>query len=252
MKPEPYLDALGIPLPSPESGQAFAELIPKIIDQIGRRFAAPHPIFPQELQDIIFLSLSFHSPDEWKTKFSRAAKSAIQFSPTIERLYKTIEAGLLTPEVAKAYKKINPAFNPDPVIVRPMPTPAPQKITPPAATTPKKKTKSNRGESWKPHRSEKKLWRSSKVSFDHLLYRAQVPKDPEKFPWCQVGIKSLIKFTGYSHPQVTRALAQLQRFKRIKRIFEGNKFQGASKYLVFFTPQMSRAHSYKSRHAKRD
>jgi hypothetical protein len=136
MSEDLYHDTLGIPIPSPESYRVLGKLIPKIIDQIGRRFDAPGYIFPRELQDIIFLSLSFHSPDEWKAKFSRAAKSAIKFSPTIERLSKTIEAGLLTPEVAKAYKKINPAFSPDPVIVRPMPTPAQQKITPEPTTTP--------------------------------------------------------------------------------------------------------------------
>ena len=178
------------------------------------------------------------SPEELKSLIQKLSASTPQRAQTANKGYKTrgpehistiLPRTYVPPEVYWGEKQ------------KRSPKPTPKK---------KKKFKSNRRETWKSHPSEKKLWRSSKASFDHLLYRAQVPKDPDKFPWCRVGKKSLTKYTGYKHTQLTEALKQLEHHKRIKRIVEGNQFQGASKYLVFFTPEMSRAFSWKTAHRK--
>lgn len=232
--------------------ESFWKVIQETVEELSRRFPDWSRLIPAESLNKLIIAHCLIPLNEFNERFTHYKRIALKLPRDPSTLWKTISIGVLSPELEKAYLKSISLPSPDEYQTNPSTTPAPQKITPQATPTPKMKHPSKRGELWKSHRSEKKLWRSSKASFDHLLYRAQVPKDPDKFPWCQVSIKSLVKFTEYSHCQITRALAQLQRFKRIKRIVEGNSFQGASKYLVFFTLEMSRAHSYKSRHAKKD
>jgi hypothetical protein len=198
------------------------------------------------------LSFLILPTDEWKSRFLEAQEEALLYWYGPKNYSRKIARGVLTPEVARACLKLYPHLDKEKYFPRRLITTPPEKIEPEPIPKPKKKQRRKRGSAWKSHRSEKQLWRSSKASFNHLLYRAQLPDNPDYFPWAEVSIKSLMKYTEYSHCQVTRALAQLERFKRIKRIVVGNEFQGASKYLVFFTPEMSRAFSWKAAHRKKN
>ncbi len=199
-----------------------------------------------------FMTSIVTEPETFKDDLMNSIEWGLKNSDHPSEFFQFIHDRFIPEEVKEEYLRDQPKTKTEVKSLKPKPNPKPLTVIPEITPTPRRKFESHRGEKWKFHTSENELWRSSKASFDHLLYRAQVPKHPEKFPWCQVSIESLKKYTGYSHSQITRALAQLQRFKRIKRIVEGNEFQGASKYLVFFTPEMSGAHSYKSRHAKKD
>lgn len=252
MKPEAYLDALGTP--SPPQKDHFD------IEPYQKYFTSQKPDLLGHTTIGVALGLKIRFKDGPTTPQDEAFNKIVFACDRLDE--ETFEAACLKGfkiGIKKFCRSSNDAWG---VIAEllsrelekkeRLTAPSPQKTVPQTTRKKKKKFESRRGEAWKSHSSEKKLWRSSKASFDHLLYRAQVPKDPEKFPWCQVGIESLKKYTGYSHCQITRALAQLQRFKRIKRIVKGNEYQGASKYLVFFNLEMSRAHSWKSRHAQKD
>ena len=252
MKPEPYSDALGIPTPSEKSLEIFSTLTVEAINQVNKRFKLTRHRVPDEPGWIIYLSLSFYPLDRWEQKFTHLKKVALHYSKTPAVFWAAIAVGFYSPKIGEVYKKLNPSFDTEKYLMAVSATPAPQKITPQATPTPKKKHPHKRGELWKLDARWDHLWPSSRKTFLEILRRTQYPKRPENFPWCQAGVKSLKKFTGVSIRQVQRALVQLERFKLIKRIVRGYKDQGASRYRVFLVPAMSGAFSWKSLHAKKN
>jgi hypothetical protein len=239
MSASPYLDSLGIPTPPPENYRIYADLICKTNDQIRKRFAAPDHTTDSEADHNIYLAFLHLPLDEWKSKFSRAAKSAIQFSSTPERCWKTIEHGLRDPEVAEAYKKLNPSLK----------KPFSLKIAMRLCAA------------WRVDPRWEKLCPSSKELLYRLIFRTYRKDTIRKlkqalangetfFPWCCTGIASLSKQLAY-HPkslcrmkhyedrQIRRALRQLWDLGFIHRIFRGYEDQGAGKYHVFLNPKMS-------------
>lgn len=251
MRLEPYLDALGIPPPSETSLEVFSNLIIDTIDQVNKRLKVSHHRVPDEPLNIIHLSFLLSPVDEWKSKFTYFRRVAFRYFITSDIFWATIATGPYTPTIGEAYKKFDSTFDPRKYLKNTSTTPSPQRISPELTTKPKRKHFPQKGQLWKLDRRWDHLWPSSHKVFEELLRRTQYPKRPENFPWCQAGIKSLAKFTGYSPRQIQDALIQLQRFKLIKRIVKGNNFQGASKYLVFITPSMSGAFSRKSLRAKK-
>lgn len=136
MKPDPYLDILGIPSPSGKSLEIFSNLTIETIDQVNKRFKVSHHRVPDEPFNIIYLSFLLLPVNEWKSNFTHLRKVAFRFLTTPAIFWKTIAMGLCTPEVGEAYKKINPSFDPVKYLTKTSTTPAPQKITPPAALRP--------------------------------------------------------------------------------------------------------------------
>jgi hypothetical protein len=240
MKPKPNSNALGIPTPPPESYRVYADLICKTTDQIRRRFAAPDHTIDSEADHIIYQAFLHLPLDEWKAKFSRAAKSAIQFSTTPERSWKTIAAGLSDPEVAEAYKKLTPSQVKKPFSL---------------------KIATRLCADWRLDPRWEKLFPSSKELLYRLIFRTYRKDTIRKlkqalangetfFPWCCTGIASLSKqltyqprsSTGmkhYKHRQIRNALRQLWDLGFLHRIFRGYKEQGAGKYHIFLNPKMS-------------
>lgn len=223
-----------------------------MIEEVIHHYKINPVLVPDAFMVKFFMTAIVTVPKIFESDLTETMEWGFRNFQSPSEFFRFLDKKLFPDRVQNEYRIDRPSLEIPKHPIKQKPTPKPLRVIPEITPTPMKKFESRRGETWRSHRSEKKLWRSSKAVFDHLLYRGQIPKDPEKFPWCQVGIKSLMKYTGYSDPQITRALAQLQRFKRIKRIVIGNEFQGASKYLVFFTLEMSRAHSYKSRHRKKD
>lgn len=214
-------------------------MICKTIGQIRRRFAAPDHTTDSEADLIVYLAFLHLPLDEWKAKFSRAAKSAIQFSSTPERCWKTIAAGLSPPEVAEAYKKLNPSLK----------KPFSLKIAMRLCAA------------WRVDPRWEKLFPSSKELLYRLIFRTYRKDTIRKlkqalangetfFPWCCTGIASLSKqltyqpkstnqVKHYEDCQIKRALRQLWDLGFIDRVFRGYKDQGAGKYHVFLNPKMS-------------
>lgn len=251
MKPEPNSDALRIPTPPPESYRVYADLISKTTDQIRRQFAAPDHTTDSEADQIIYQAFLHLPLDEWKAKFSRAAKSAIQFSSTPERSWKTIAAGLSDPEVAEAYKKLNPSLK----------KPFSLKIATRLCAD------------WRLDPRWEKLFPSSKELLYRLIFRTYRKDTIRKlkqalangetfFPWCCTGIASLSKqltyqpkstkqVKHYEDRQIKRALRQLWDLSFLHRIFRGYKEQGAGKYHIFLNPKMSARFNKSSIEVKR-
>jgi hypothetical protein len=250
MKPEHNSDALGIPTPSQESIEIFSTLIFDTINQVNKRFKVTHHRVPDEPFNIIHQSFLLLKLNEWKPKFTHLRTVGFRFFTTPARLWATIAHGLYSPKVGEAYKKLNPSFDPEKYLTAVSATPAPQKITPPATPTPKKKHPHKRGELWKLNPRWDHLWPSSRKTFTELCRRTQKPKNPFAFTWCQAGIPSLVKFTGVSEHQVKRSLQQLQNYSLIKRIVRGYEGSRGSKYYVFLTPKMSGAFYFATRKAK--
>jgi len=251
MKPEPNSDALGIPSPSKESLEVFSKLIFDTIDQVNKRLKVIHHPVPDESFAIIYLSLSFYSVDEWKSKFTHLRGVAFRFFTTPAIFWATIATALYTPTIGGAYKKINPSFDLGKYLNYTSTTPAPHKIGPELTTKLKRKSPYKRGELWKLDRRWDHLWPSSRKTFTELCRRTQIPKKPFAFTWCQAGIPSLVKFTGVSEIQVRRALHQLQNYSLIKRIVRGYEGTRGSKYYVFLTPKMSGAFYFTTRQTKK-
>ncbi len=136
MKADPYPDILGIPLPSEGSLKIFSELIVDTINEVNKRLKVSHHRVPDEPFNIIHLSFLLLPVNEWKAKFTHIKTIAFRFFTTPDILWQTIATGLYTPTIGDAYKKINPSFDPGEYSTKTTTTPAPQKITPPAAPTP--------------------------------------------------------------------------------------------------------------------
>lgn len=111
-----------------------------------------------------------------------------------------------------------------------------------------KRRSTARGQQWKHTQKWEHLWPSSRKIIPQIWHRAQIPRRRDKFPWCEVGIASLNRFTRVSPHQITRALKQLERFGLIRRIKTGYKGQGCNKFFVFLSPKMSGAFSHRTRH----
>lgn len=251
MTPGFYRDILGIPLPSETSFKIYFELIIDTVEQVNKRLKVIHHRAPDEPFNIIYLSFLLLPVNEWNSKFTHFRKVAFRFFTTPDIFWTTIAVGLYSPKVGEAYKKFNPSFDLEKYLIHTSTISASQEIGPELTAKPKRKYPHKRGQLWKLDRRWDHLWNSSHAVFFEILRRTQYPKRPENFPWCQAGVKSLKKFTGYSINQVRRALIQLERFKLIKRIVRGYKDQGASRYRVFIVPSMSGAFSWKSLHAKK-
>lgn len=125
-----------------------------------------------------------------------------------------------------------------------------------------------RGNQWKEHKSEQYLTPCAKLVFAELCYRSghtswgislqeAITKNSVYFPWAYGGIESLIdslplhkgmngKLMQYGERQIRKALKELEQANRIKGIFRAYEGQGASKYWVFLTPEMSDLFTYLS------
>jgi hypothetical protein len=134
-------DILGIPSPSETSLKIFSELIVDTIDAVNKRLKVTHHRVPDEPFDIILLSFLLLPVNEWKSKFTNLRKVAFRFFTTPDIFWATIALGLYSPKVGDAYKKFNPLFDPEKYLIKTSTIPAPQKITPQATPTPKKKAK---------------------------------------------------------------------------------------------------------------
>jgi hypothetical protein len=234
-----YHDILGIPPPSKESLIIYIDLINKTVNGIQKSFGAPDHIDDQVADYIIYLSLSFYPPDEWKRKFIHFRAIATKSYTKSRTFWKTIAAGLSTPEVAEAYKKLNPSPK----------KPFSLKIAMRLCVV------------WRVDPRWEKLFPCSKELLYRLIFRTYrkdtirkikqaLAKGETYFPWCLTGIKSLSKqltyrpnsskqAKHYEDCQIKRALRQLWDLGFIDRIFRGYKDQGAGKYHVFLNPQMS-------------
>lgn len=136
MKPEPNSHALGIPSPSEKSLEIFSNLTIETIDQVNKRSKVTHHRVPDEPFNIIYLSFLLSPVNEWKSKFTHLRVVAFRFFTTPAIFWTTIAMGLCAPEVAEAYKKINPSFDPVKYLTKTSTAPAPQKITPHPTPTP--------------------------------------------------------------------------------------------------------------------
>lgn len=249
--PDVYLNAFGTPPPFKSPPEIFSNLIIDTVGQVNKRLKVSWHQIPDEPFNIIYLSYFLIEPNEWKAQFTHIKTVAFRFFTTPDIFWTTIAAALYSPNVGEAYKKLISPFDPEKYLIKTSTISAPQKISPELTTKPKRKHFPKRGQLWKLDRRWDHLWDSSHAVFLEIIRRTQYPKRPENFPWCQAGVRSLAKFTGYSEHQVKHSLHQLERFKLTKRIVRGYKDQGASKYLVFLTPSMSGAFSRKSLHAKK-
>lgn len=137
--------------------------------------------------------------------------------------------------------------NPGPAPAAEIEKPNPETIKP----TLKKKTTA-RGQKWRLDPRWDKLTPCAIAVFLVLCLRAIWPKRLESFPWAFGGVGkwskekgwelgSLCKITGYKKSMVQYALLQLQGYGMIKKIFRAYEGMGASKFYVFFTPEMSKA-----------
>jgi len=242
----------GIPNRSPQDIERFITLITKAVDWAHQHKDAPNCFPDDETGDVIITSFLLSNIQSWGKRFTDSQKTAARFYRDWNTYRTTIAAGVSTQEVEKQCSELFPNLDRAKYFHHTIVTPTPQKITPRAAPTPKKKQLHKRGELWKLDPKWENLWPSSRKVFTEMLRRYQFSKRQDAFPWCQAGIKSLHKFTGVSQRRIQDSLKQLEQFKLIKRIVKGNEFQGCSKYLVFIVPEMSGAFSRKSLHTKKD
>ena len=220
MKPKPYLDALGIPTPSPEDFRKYASLISETTQEIHRRFGAPDRITNQEADSIIYLAFLLSPFDEWKSKFSRAVKTAIKFYTNPDTLYKTIALAVYSPKVGEAYKKLNPSFDPEKYLTKTTTRPATQKASPQPTSTPSigailKKVISNIPKRRFPTVTEYILFHAPSKSYE-LTYSTTLSctknkksaKGRKVYPYGQAYIA---KLTGLSLRTVKRAWSWLRK-----------------------------------------
>lgn len=221
--------------------ESFWNLIKETVQELSQRFPDWPRLIQAETINKLIVAHSLLSPNQWNERFTHYKKIALRFPRSSSTLWKTITLGVCSPEIEKAYLESLPSPSRDNDEINPSTTSAPQKIGPELSPKPKKKPLPKRGQLWKLNRRWDLLRPSDRKIFLELARRTQQAKKPFAFPWCQAGIRSLEKFTGYSEPQVRRSIHRLQNYSLIKRIVRGHTGKGASKYYVFLTPKMSGA-----------
>lgn len=256
MNEQPHTNTTRKSTPSPKDHAPYVKLITEAINAARKHPDQPKCFADQIADHIIYLSFLKLPTPEWKKKFLRAQTKAISSWNGPKNYARAIARDLLTPDVERECLKLFPHIDTGKYFNHTITPATSYEIKPRTAPAPIKHQPHRRAELWKLTPRWDHLWRSSSIIFLEILRRTQYPKRPENFPWCQAGIKSLAKFTGYEERQVKRALHQLEDYKLIKRIYraypsQGPTKKGPSKYFVFLTPDMSGAFSCKSDLAKK-
>ena len=141
MKPEPYSDALGIPTPSQKDHQPYIDLINMAIDWPHKHRNAPLYTINPEADLIIYISFLTSKTEGWIPRFRDSQKKARSFYRDPNTYWRTIAIGVSNPKVLDLCKKLLPSLDPETYLLHTTPTPAPQKITPPAAPIPSTETR---------------------------------------------------------------------------------------------------------------
>jgi len=240
------LDFLQFHNRTPEQFHGYQHIITQALDWLKRNRGFSDFYDVEPASDIVIISWLLSDHDAWLRAFDDAWHRAAWDAETKGTFWKSICEHLATPDVQEAWAKIHPDLDTRKWFYHPTNAPAPTNPTPRPKPTTTKKISYPRGILWILHPKWKHLRPSSQKVFLELLRRSQHPTRPNSFPWCRAGMASLAKYTNIKRRQTTTAIAQLQRYGLIKRIFRGYKAHGLSVYLVFLTPKMSGAYSHKA------
>ena len=239
-------DTFDLPNHSLEDFKNYVDLITTAVDWAHKNNGAPSSAILEGEGDIIIVSFLLSEFECWSDRFRKCQKTAARFYRDPDTYWRTIALGISTPEVERSCLDLFPNLDREKYFPYVEPLEGIRGDLPGVTTKPKRKYTHKRGALWKLDDRWDHLWPSSRKVFQEIRRRTQYPKRSDNFPWTQTGVESLAKFTGVSVCQVKRALHQLERFGLIKKIFKGNSFLGASKYIVFVTPSMSGAFKFKS------
>lgn len=235
-----------IPNRTPEQIHQYQLELTKAFDWAHKHKGAQQFFTNEPVSDIIITSYLLSDHHRWINQFRDAWNEAAFNWRTPGQFWISIARRLSTPEVQNHWVRLHPDLD----RAKYFDTPLPGTTTPSPAPRPRlrlvKKPRHRRAELWRLHAKWEHLQPSSRQIYLEMVRRAQFSKRLHACPWTQTGIQSLVKFTRVSKRQVIRALNQLERYKLIKRIYRGNSFIGASKYLVFVTPKMSGLYSFLS------
>ncbi len=240
-------NTLDTPTPQGKDFRPFVDLIFTAGQEIRKRFKAPAHIIDQEAAEILYLSYLASPPDEWVRRFIDARTKAVRFFRNAFTYWRTLAYAAYIPAIENECKQFIPSFDPQRYTFKPSHIPAPQKVAPQPTPKPKRKPAHKRGQLWKLDDRWDDLWPSDKKIFSEGCRRAQIPQKEDAFPWAELGVQSLSKKTEVSPHQVKRCRFHLCELGLWSRIKQGYKDHGASRYHIFFTPEMSSAFFTKRR-----
>ena len=246
MEQNTHLNTFDLPNRSPQEFKKYQDIITDAVDWAHKNKDAPDFVTDEVAADIIIISFLVSDFEWWSTKFLNIQRPARVLYRDPDTFWRTIAMAVSTPQVKQQCLIVRPDLNREKYFPYEEPYADPRGDRHELITKSKRKSTHKRGDLWRLDNRWDHLWPSSRKVFQEIRRRTQYPKRLDDFPWSQTGIESLVKFTKVSEHQVRRALHQLERFGLIKRIFKGNTFLGASKYLVFITPSMSGAFKIRS------
>lgn len=251
---------------------------------IREKFKRPDWEIPDEIFKKLFLSAIISDQDSYQQKMEQELLWALNNYPIASATADYVANQLFNVDVIKQYPELEPKEDPtaskssegalcatpaEKTIIQDAPG---QEISPQPIVDPSPK-KLSRGLKWRLDPRWEKLTACAKAIFIVLCLRAIWPKKLTAWPWAFAGTGthggltkeeraagitekeekqgSLEKVTGYHEKQLRRALLQLQHFGFIRLIFRGRPGHGASRYYVFFTPDMSAAYTAIAKTKKR-
>jgi hypothetical protein len=136
MKPEPSLDALGIPSPPKKDHQPYIDLITIALDWAHKHKNAPPYITNPEADLIIYTSFLISETAWWITRFRDSQNKARLFYHDPNTYWKAIAIGVSHPKVLDICKKLLPSLDPENYPTKTSTTPSPQRVRTQPTSTP--------------------------------------------------------------------------------------------------------------------
>jgi hypothetical protein len=232
-----YIDTVNKSPLYKEPSQFFWDLIQETTGEINHRFPQWPRSLPVEALNKIIVAYGILPPDQFNQRFTHYKGIALKFPTSPSTLWKTIAAGVLSPDLEAPYLKsislphpeqhqTNPSNNPAPKKITPRPTPTPQlhiqetpEETKPQLPLVKKpfslKIAMLLCNDWRLDPRWEKLTPCAKLLFSWLIFRTYRKDTIRKikqalangetyFPWCLTGIDSLSKKLTYQPRSSTR------------------------------------------------